>query len=146
MIAWLETMTGLESRFLVTRTRVTLRKMVARLESRFSQNDSTRFESQLMSRFIYTQKMSVFASAMIKIGANFLFWLFSRAMLHLGIKCLQLAQRKAWDFAFHWGACRAQYIDTSSQFNAGFVYRDHGRWQWSHTDTVTWSLFQIPVK
>jgi len=62
-----------------------------RLESRFSQNDSTRFESQLMTRdscqshfykiseFLIDKptscalkEMSIFASVMTKIGANFL--------------------------------------------------------------------------
>ena len=91
-------------------TRVTLRKMVTRLESRFSQNDSIRVESMSMtqnssqshfykiseflmdkpSSFVH-KEMSIFASVMIKIGGNFLFCLSSRAMLHSRIAFPQLA-------------------------------------------------------
>jgi len=39
------------------------------------------------------------------------------------------------------GVSRAQHIDTLSWFNVVFAYRDHG----SGPDTVTLSLFQIPV-
>jgi len=80
-------------------TRVTLRKMVTDstlftfltewLDStRVTIYDSTvESESFLQSRWwtnpvgLYTKKWSFFASVMLKIGANFLFWLSSRAML-----------------------------------------------------------------
>ena len=75
-------------------------KMVTRLESHFSQNDSTRVtinDSRLESesflqnlwapdeqvQYVCTQrKWAFFASVMIKIGTNFLFWVSSRAILH----------------------------------------------------------------
>ena len=40
---------------------------------------------------LHGKKWGFFASVMIKIGGNFLFWLSSCDVLHLGIKCSQLA-------------------------------------------------------
>jgi len=70
--------------------------MVTRLESRFSQNDSTRvtvndssqshfykFSELLMNPLhLHTKKGAFSPSAMIKIGSNFLLCLSSCAMLH----------------------------------------------------------------
>jgi len=60
-----------------------------RLESRFSQNDSSRrhfykiFEPLMDKPNLFPHKdIAFFASVIIKIGANFLFWLSGRAMLH----------------------------------------------------------------
>jgi len=82
-----------------------LRKMLTRLESRFSQNDSTRvtindsrldtgsfFQNLLacdgQTQFVFIlNKRAIFASVIIKIGRNFVFCLSSRAR----IKCPQLA-------------------------------------------------------
>ena len=139
-----------ESRFLVT---------LSRLESRFSQNDSTRLNSQSMTRdssqshfckiseplndkpSLHTKKWSFFRPVMIKIGASFLFWLSSRVILYpkgqVFITCTEVDLR----FAFHWGARRAQYrpIDTSSWSNQIFPHRDNG----SRPHTVTLSHFQM---
>ena len=70
-----------------------------RLESHFSHNNSTRIESQSMTRVrvvfakslsswctkqvrLHTKKWGLFALVMIKVGGNFLFCLSSRATLH----------------------------------------------------------------
>ena len=104
VIAWLESMTRLESQFLVTRTRLeshweklsldsshVFHKMT-RLESRFSQNDSTRItvnDSRLESESffakrrsswstnpvrLHTKKWAFVASVMTKIGGNRVVW------------------------------------------------------------------------
>jgi len=88
------------------------------------------------------REMSIFASVIIKIGANVLFRLSSRLMLPFQDHVSQLSQRYTWDFALHWGGSRAQYIDTLSWFDEVFAYRDHG----SGPHSVTLSLFHIPVK
>jgi len=110
-------------------TRVTLRKMVIRLESRFSQNESIwvtvndssqsnfynifEFLMDKPSSFAH-KKWAFFASMMIKIGANFLFCLSSFAMLQfkdqVSPPCLEVDLR----FCFHGEVSRAQYIDTLS--------------------------------
>jgi len=124
-------MTRLESRFLVARTRVMLRKMVTRLESRFSQNDSTRVttnDSSLnyfykISEFLMDKptsfacnEMSIF-SVMIKIGANFLFCLSSRSALHCKDQVSPTWTEGDLRLFFHWRVSRAHYIDTLSCFN-----------------------------
>ena len=110
--AWLESLTRLE-----------LRNMVTRLESRFSQNDSTRVtvnDSRLETRVrviftislsswwtnpvrLHTKKWAFYASVMIKIGANFLFCLSSCAMLHfkdqVSPPCVEVDRR----LCFHQG-------------------------------------------
>ena len=141
--------------------RVTLRKMVTRLESLFYK--MTRFVSShsqwLETRFrviftkplsswwtnplrLHSKKWAVFVSVMIKIGSNFLLCLSSRSMLpfkdQVSPPCTEVDLR----LCFQWGVSRAQYIDTLSWFNAVFAYRDHG----SGPHTVTLTLFQIPVK
>jgi len=136
VIAWLESKTRLESRFLVT---------LARLESSHSQWLETRVRVIFAkSQSIWstnpvcshTKKLSFFGPVMIKIGENFLFSLSSRVILYpkgqVFITCTEVDPR----FAFHWGARRTQYrsIDTSSWSNQVFAYRDNG--SWSHT--VTW--------
>jgi len=72
-------------------TRVTLKKIVTRLDSSHSQWLETRvrviFTKSLSSWWtnpvrLHTKKWGFFASVMIKIGENFLFWLSSCAMLH----------------------------------------------------------------
>ena len=115
-------------------TRVTLRKMMTRLESRFSQNDSTRVTindssqshfckiSELLidkpSLFAY-KEMIIFGPVMIKIGANFLFWLSRRVILYPKGQVFITFTEVDPRFAFHWGARRAQCkpIDTSSWSN-----------------------------
>jgi len=107
-------------------TRVRLRKMVTRIESRFHR--MTRLESQSMTRdssqshfckiseplinkpsFLHTKKWSFFGPVMIQIAANFLFRLSSRVILYpkgqVFITCTEVDLR----FAFHWGARRVQY-------------------------------------
>ena len=118
-------------------TRVTLRKMVTRLDSSHVFHKMTRLESQSIKLFetrvrvifaksqslwltnpvcLHTKKWSFFSPVMITIGANFLFWLSSRVMLYpegqVFITCTEVDLR----FAFHWGSRRVQYrpIDTSS--------------------------------
>jgi len=140
-------------------TRVTLRKMMTRLESRFSQNDSTRVtinDSRLESesflknlracdrqtQFVCIQrKDNFFGPVMIKIGANFLFWLSSRVILYPKGQVFITYTEVDVRFAFHWGARRAQYrpTDTSSWSNQEFAYHDNG----SRPHTVTLSLFQM---
>ena len=131
-------------------TRVMLKNMVTRLESRFSQNDSTRVKviyAKSQSLWLtnpvclHTMKWSFFGPVMINIGANFLFCLSSRVILHpkgqVFIACTEVDLR----FSFHWGARRAQYrpTDTPSWSNQVFACRDNG----SRPHTVTLSLFQM---
>jgi len=52
--------------------------------------------------------------------------------------CTEVDQR----LRFHWGASRAQDIDTLSWFNVVFAYRDHG----NGPHAVSWSLLNLPVK
>jgi len=167
-------MTRLESRFLVTltrlesrwekwwldSTRVTLRKMVTRLDSSHVFDRMTRLESQSITRVsvifakfqslwstnpvcLHTKKWSFFGPVMIKIGAKFLYWLWSRVIPYskcqVFITCTEVDLR----FDFHWGARRTQYrpIDTSSWSNQVFAYRDNG----SRPHTVTSSLFQMKI-
>jgi len=154
--------TWLESRFLVTLTR---------LESRWEKwwLDSTRVtflsewldssHNQLLETrvrvifaksqslwstnpvYLHTKKWSFFGPVMIKVGSNFLFRLSSRVMPYpkgqVFITCAKVELR----FAFHWGARRAQYrpIDMSSWSNQVFAYRDDG----CRPHTVALSLFQI---
>ena len=93
-------------------TRVTLREMVTRLDSQFSQNDSSQGHFYKISEAVmYKYKpssfahkeMSNFASVIAKIGANFRFWLSGRAMLHfkdqVSSTCTEIDRR----LCFHWG-------------------------------------------
>jgi len=132
-------------------TWVTLRKMVSRLESIFyrmtqlesqsrtlnsSQSHFYKISEFLMdkSSSIAHKEMSIFASVMIKIVANFLFWLSGRAMLHfkdqVSLTCTEADLR----LCFNWRVSRAQYVDTLSRFNVAFAYRDHAigliLWLW----------------
>jgi len=90
---------------------------------------------------LHTKKWSFFGPVMIKIGANFLFWLSSRVILYpkgqAFVTCTEVDLR----FAFHWRPKRAQYrhTDTSSWSNQVFAYRDKG----SRPHTVTLSFFQM---
>ena len=113
-------------------TRVTLRKIVTRLESRFSQNDSTtvtvndsRLESESFlqnlwvpdgqTQFVlHTKKWSLFASVMIKFEGKFLFCLSSRGMLHFKDQVSPTCIEGDLRLCFHWGVSRAHYIDTLS--------------------------------
>jgi len=138
-----------DSRYLVTRTRLTFRKDgdSTRLESCFSQNDSVEsviFTKSLSSWWtnpvcLHTKKLVFFASVMFKIGANFLFFLSCCFMLQfedqVSTTCTELQLR----LFFHWWASRAQYVDTLSWFNEVFAYCDHGSWP----HAVTLSLLQI---
>jgi len=83
---------------------------------------------------LHTKKQAFFTSVMIKIGGNFLFCLFSRAMLHFKDQISSTCIEEDLRPCFHWGVGRAQYIDTLSWFNGVFAYRDHGSgsilWPW----------------
>jgi len=123
-------------------TRVTLRKMVTRLDSCFSQNASNHnqwvetrvrviFTISLSSWWtnpdrLHTKKWAIFASVMIKIGGNFLFCLSSLAALHFKDQMSPTCKEGDLTLCFQWGVSKAQYIDTLSWFNAVFTYRDHG--------------------
>jgi len=154
-------MTRLESRFVVTRTRLescwekwwlTLVTFFTKwLDSSHSQWLETRvrviFTISLSSWWtnpvrLHTKKWGFYASVMVNIGANFLFCLSSCAMLHfkdqVSSTCVDVDLR----LCFHCGVSRPQYMDTLSWFNVVFAYRDRG----SGPHTVTLSLFQIPVK
>jgi len=145
-------------------TRVTLKKMVTRLESRFSQNDSTRVtvidsshshwlesESFLQShwvpggqtQFVCAQRNEDFwLKWWSRLGEIFYFDCLVVLCCSLRIKCPQLALRQTRDFAFTEGSAGAQYIDTLLWFNVIFAYRDYG----SGSHTVTLWLFQISIK
>ena len=152
----------LESRFLVTLTRLESHcerwwldsshvfHRMTRLDSNHNQWLETRVrvifaKSQSLwltnPVCLHTKKWSFFGPVMIKIGANFLFWLSSRVMLYpkgqVFITCTEVDLR----FAFHWGARSAQYrpTDTSSWSNQVFAYSDNG----SRPHTVPLSLFQV---
>ena len=134
-------------------TRVTLRKMVTRLASHFSQNHSSHsqwLESESLLQNLYvpdwtntvrlhTRKYALFASVMIKIGVKFMFCLSTRAMLHFKDQVSPTCIEE--DFAFTEGSA-GHNIDISSWFIVVFAYRDHG----SGPHTVTLSLFQIAVR
>jgi len=108
-------------------TRVTLRKMVTRIEPqsmtrvRVIFTKSLEFLMDKPTSFAH-KEMSIFSSVMIKIGANFLFCLSSRSMLHFkdqgSSTCTEIDLR----LCFHRGVSRAQYFDTSSWFNVIFAY------------------------
>ena len=138
VIAWLESMTRLESRSSQNgSTRVTVND--SRLESEsFLHNLS--FWRTNPSR-LRTKKWASFASVMIKIGGNFPFCLSSRAMLHFKDQVSPTCMEEDPRPCLHWGASRAQYIDNLSWFNVVFAYRDHG----SGSHTVNLRLFLIPV-
>ena len=110
-------------------TRVIFRKMVTRLESRFSQNHSTRvtvndsrlksvsFLQNLLSSWwtnplrLHTKKWAFFASLMIKIAANFLFCLSICAMLHFKDQVSPTCIEGDLRFYFHWVVSKTQYTD-----------------------------------
>ena len=140
-------------------TRATLRKLVTRPESRFSQNDSTRvtindwrLESESfykISEFLmdnpvrlHTKKWAFFASVMVKTGANFLFWLSTDAMLYFKDQVSPSCTEVDLRFCFHGAISRTEFIDILSQFIVVFAYCDHG----NGPHTVTLSLYHIPVK
>ena len=126
VIAWLESMSGLQSRFLVTLTRV------AQVETRLDSShvfaellDSSHnqwFETRVRVIFakpqslwstnpvcLHTKKWSFFGPLIFKIAENFLFWLSSRVILYpngqVFVTCTEVDLR----FPFHWGASRTQY-------------------------------------
>ena len=80
----------------------------------------------LVTDCLHTRKWAFFASMMIKIGRNFLFWLSSRAMLQFTDQVSPTYTAVDLRLCFHWGISRAQYIDTLSWFNVVFAYREHG--------------------
>ena len=59
---------------------------------------------------------------MIKIDADFLFWLSRRAMLHFKDQVSPTCTEVDLRFCFHW-VSMAQYIDTLSWYNVVFAYR-----------------------
>ena len=167
-------MTRLESRFLVTLTRLESRwerwwldsshvfHRMTRLDASHVFHRMTRLDSShnqwletwvrvifaksqsLWSKnlvCLHTKKWSYFGPVMIKIGANFLFWLSSCVILYPKGQVFTTCTEVDLRFAFHRGARRAQYrlIDASSWSNQVFAYRDNG----SRPDTVTLSLFQM---
>jgi len=135
--------TRLESWFVVTRTRLESRWEKwwpkTRVRVLFTISLSSWWTNSVR---LHTKKWAFYASVMINIGANFLFCLFSCAMLHfkdqVSPPCVEVDLR----LCFHWEVGRAQYIGTLSWFNVVLAYRDHG----SGPHTVTLSLFQKPVK
>jgi len=146
--AWLVPMTRLESRFLVALTRLESHWKKWWLDSSHVFHKMTRPESHSMTHFykiseFLMDKPSSFAHKEMRIfcfsddqhWGNFLFWLFSCAMLHT---CVKAGLR----LCFHWGSVGAQYIDTLSWFNVVYAYHHHG----SGSHTVTLCLFQIPIK
>jgi len=73
---------------------------MTRLESQSKTGDSSQSHFYKISEFLIDKptscalkEMSIFASVMIKIGANFLFCLASRSMPHFKDQAPQLAQR-----------------------------------------------------
>jgi len=137
-------------------TRLTLRKMVTRLDCSHVFHKMTRLESQSMTRDssqshfaitlsswwtnpvrLHTKQWAFHASVMIKIGANFLFCLSTCAMLHFKDQVFPPCVEVDLKLCFHWGVSRAQYIDTLSWFDIVFAYRDHG----SGPHSMTLSLF-----
>jgi len=142
MITWLQSMTRVTIFGGSDSTRITLKKMVTRLDSSHVFQRMTRLESQSMTTRVrvifaksqslwltnpvclHTKKWSFFCPVVITIGANFLFWLSSRVMVYpkgqVFITCTEVDLR----FVFHWGARRAQYrpTDTSSWSNQVFAY------------------------
>jgi len=126
-------------------TGVTLRIMLTRLELQSMTRVRVIFtKSRSVWRTnpvcLHTKKWAFFASVMIKIGANFLFWLSRRAMPHfkdqVSPTCIEV------DLRLHFHCSREQYIDTLSWFNVVFAYRDHR----SGSHTIALILFQIPAK
>jgi len=110
VITWLESTTRITIFRDSDSTRVTLRKIVTRFESEshFSQNDSTwvTINDSSQSHFyttseflmdkpsrLHTKKWGYLASVMMKIGANFLFWLSNPAVLQFKDQVPQLAQK-----------------------------------------------------
>ena len=79
VIAWLESMTRPESRFLVTLTRLKSLSMTL-VRVIFAKSQSPRSTNPVCW---HTKKWSFFGPVMIKISANFLFWLSSRVILGL---------------------------------------------------------------
>ena len=141
--------TRLEPWFLVTLTRITLRKMVTRLASSHVFHRMTRLdlshnqwletrvrvifaESQSLWSTnpvrLHAKKWSFFGPVMIKIGPNFLLWVSSRVILYPKGQAFIICTEVDLRCVFHWGARRAQYrpIDTPSWSNQVFAYRDNG--------------------
>jgi len=108
---------------------------------RFIFTKSLEFLMDKPSSFAY-KEMGIFASVMIKNGANFLFCLSSRAMLLFQDLVSQNSIGVDLKLCFHLGVSRAQYIDNLLWFNVVFAYRDHG----SGPHDGSLSLLQIPVK
>jgi len=127
VIAWLESMTRLESRLLVTRTRLESRwkkwwldsshvfHRMSRLDSSHSQWLETRvrviFTKSLSSWWtspvgLHTKKWGFFDSVMIKIGGKFLFWLSSCAMLHFKDQVSLTWVEADLRLCFHWEVSR----------------------------------------
>jgi len=154
-------MTRLESRILVTWTRLMSRwdkwwldsshvfHRMNRLESQSMTEDSSQSHFYKISEFLMNKpssfaqkKWAFFASVMIKIGANFLFCLSGHAILHFNEQVSPTCTEEDLTLCFHWGVSRAQYIDTLSWFNVVFACHDHA----GGPHTVTLSLLQIPAK
>jgi len=94
------------------------------------------------TQFVCTQRNEhFFASVIFTIGAHFLFWLFSRAMLHFKHQVSPTCTEVDLRLAFHWWGNRAQYIDTLLWFNVVFAYHDHD----SRSHTLTLSLSSSKV-
>ena len=133
VFVWKAVIAWLESLFLVTRTRIESRwekwwldsshvfLIMTRLESQSMTRDSSQGNFYKIYEFLMDKtssfahnEMSICASVMIKIVANFLFWVSSRAMLHfqdqVSLTCTEADLR----LCFHWGVSGASYIDTLS--------------------------------
>ena len=61
---------------------------------------------------VHTKKWTFFASVMIKVGANVLFWLSRHVMLHFKHQVSLTYTEVDLSLCFHWGVSRSQYIDT----------------------------------
>jgi len=152
-------MTRLASRFLVIWTRIESRWEKWWLDSSNVFCRMSQLESQSMTRVrviftksvnlcwtntvrLHTKKWAIFVSVMIKIGANFLLWLFSRAMLYFKDQVSPTCAEKDLRLLLLRGQ-QGNILTLYRGFNAVFVYHDHGRGP--HTVRPTLSLFQIPV-
>ena len=120
---------GLGSQYLVTRTRFESRCEKWWLDSSHIFHRMTRLDSihshwlEIRVRFIFqksmspcwtiplrlhTKKRGFFASVMIKIGANFLFCLSSRSMLHFKDCVFPTCMEVDLRLCFHWDVSKAQ--------------------------------------
>jgi len=154
VIVWLEWMTRLESRFLVTRTRITLRKMVTRLDSCHASHRMARLESEPylqnfwasdgQIQFVCTQRNEHFLLQWWSRLAQFFYFDCLVVICYLKDQVFPTCKEIYLRLAFQWGTSRAQCTVLIPYCgNVVFVYRDHGS---RHQHIATLRLFQIPIK